>query len=164
MQGPTRRRGRQGPRSLRGFVWSSCVSLCTVIQYCRSDRLFAAPIEALQPTHERGRCLFAREHTSIKNPPRAVGLVPSRREVPMSLKPDVHQNRLLAALPAAEFGRLSPHLELLALPAGEMLSEAASEAAYVYFPATAVVCLLCLMESGMSTGLAIVGNDGMVDV
>ena len=82
----------------------------------------------------------------------------------MSLKPDFHQNRLLAALPATEFGRLSPHLELLALPAGEVLSDAAREATYVYFPATAVVCLLCLMESGTSTGLAIVGNEGMVDV
>jgi hypothetical protein len=82
----------------------------------------------------------------------------------MPLKPDFHQNRLLAALPATEFGRLSPHLELLALPAGEVLSDTAREATYVYFPATAVVCLLCLMESGTSTGLAIVGNEGMVDV
>ena len=33
------------------------------------------------------------------------------------------QNHLLAALPAAEFGRLAPHLESVAMPLGEVLYE-----------------------------------------
>lgn len=80
------------------------------------------------------------------------------------LKTDVRQNHLLARLPAAEFGRLSPHLDLLSLSAGEVLADARRAGPYLYFPVTAVVCLFCLMETGLSTGVAIVGNEGMVDV
>jgi CRP-like cAMP-binding protein len=60
------------------------------------------------------------------------------------------QNRLLAALPAADFERLAPHLEPV-----PMLR-------YVYFPTTAIVSLYCALGSGVSAEIAGVGNEGMV--
>jgi hypothetical protein len=47
------------------------------------------------------------------------------------------QNDLLAALPAAEFQRLSPDLELVPLPLGMAVYESGGRLEYVYFPPTA---------------------------
>src|SRR3569832_1850205 len=47
-----------------------------------------------------------------------------------SLMPTLHspmQNRLFAALPAAEFDRLSPHLEWVTMPLGEVLYESGGQ-------------------------------------
>ena len=52
------------------------------------------------------------------------------------------QNHLLAALPAAEFARLSPHLELVPLRLGDTLYEPGTQLQHVYFPTTSVVSLL----------------------
>jgi len=51
------------------------------------------------------------------------------------------QNHLLAALPAAEYERLSPHLELVQMPLGEILYESGCQLRHVYFPTTAIVSL-----------------------
>jgi CRP-like cAMP-binding protein len=81
--------------------------------------------------------------------------------------PSLHspsQNHLLAALPAAEFERLSPHLELVPLPLGDMLYEPGGQLRYAYFPTTAIVSLHYVMESGASAESAGVGNEGMVGI
>jgi CRP-like cAMP-binding protein len=74
------------------------------------------------------------------------------------------QNHLLAALPTAEFEVLLPHLEPVALPLGEMLYEPDRALQHAYFPTTAIVSLLHVMESGASAESAGVGNEGMVGV
>lgn len=74
------------------------------------------------------------------------------------------QNHLLAALPAAEFERLAPHLELVPMPLGEMLYEPGGQLRYAYFPTTAIVSLHYVMESGASAEAAGVGNEGMVGI
>src|SRR5512134_3592044 len=74
------------------------------------------------------------------------------------------QNQLLAALPAAEFERLSPHLELVALPLGEILYEPGTQMQHAYFPTTAIVSLHYVMESGASAETAGVGNEGVVGI
>jgi CRP-like cAMP-binding protein len=74
------------------------------------------------------------------------------------------QNHLLAALPAAEFERLSPHLELVPLLLGDMLYEPGGQLRYAYFPTTAIVSLHYVMESGASAESAGVGNEGMVGI
>lgn len=56
------------------------------------------------------------------------------------------QNHLLAALPPAEFGRLSPHLELVTMPLGEALYESGGRLEHVYFPTTSIVSLLYVLE------------------
>jgi CRP-like cAMP-binding protein len=74
------------------------------------------------------------------------------------------QNQLLAALPAADFGRLLPHLELLPLPFGLALYESGSEQEYEYFPTTSIVSLLGVTPDGSSAEIAVVGNDGVVGI
>jgi len=82
----------------------------------------------------------------------------------MSLPHSPSQNYLLAALPAAEFERLSPHLEPILLPLGEMLYEPGEQLQYAYFPTTAIVSLHYVMESGASAETAGVGNEGVVGI
>ena len=77
---------------------------------------------------------------------------------------DPRQNHLLRALPAAEWERLLPHLELVEMPLGHVLYESGGVLDHVYFPTTSIVSLLYVMQSGYSAEIAIVGNEGMVGV
>ena len=72
------------------------------------------------------------------------------------------QNHLLAALPAADYERLLPHLEPLAMPLGQALYESGSAQGYVYFATTSIVSLLHGTHDKSSAEIAIVGNDGVV--
>ena len=74
------------------------------------------------------------------------------------------QNHLLEALPAAEYDRLLPHLELVPMPLGEVIYESGDKLRYAYFPTTCIVSLLYIMENGASTEVAVVGNEGMIGV
>ena len=81
--------------------------------------------------------------------------------------PDPHnpgQNHLLDALPAAERARLFPHLELVSMPLGHAVCEPGMAMHHVYFPTTAIVSLLYVMEDGASAEIAVVGNEGIVGV
>jgi CRP-like cAMP-binding protein len=82
----------------------------------------------------------------------------------MSLPHSPNQNHLLAALPAEEFGRLAPHLELVPMLLGESIYEPGSQLQHVYFPTTAIVSLLYVLESGASAEIAGVGNEGMLGI
>src|SRR4030042_6053259 len=75
-----------------------------------------------------------------------------------------NQNQLLAALPTAEFERITPHLELVAMPLGEVLCESGGQLQHVYFPTTAIVSLHYVMENGASAEIAGVGNEGILGV
>lgn len=75
-----------------------------------------------------------------------------------------NQNHIIAALPTAEFERLAPHLERVAMPLGEVLYESGGKLAYVYFPTTAIVSLQYIMESGASAEIAGVGNEGILGI
>ncbi|WP_341675292.1 Crp/Fnr family transcriptional regulator [Niveibacterium sp. SC-1] len=77
---------------------------------------------------------------------------------------DPRQNHLLAALPPDEYARLYPFLELMPMRLGAVLSESGAQTRYVYFPATAIVSLLYVMENGASAEIAVVGNEGIVGV
>jgi len=82
----------------------------------------------------------------------------------MPLPHSPNQNHLLAALPAAEFERLAPRLELVPLLLGETLYEPGGQLQHVYFPTTAIVSLLYVMESGVSAEIAGVGNEGVLGI
>src|ERR1035437_7265723 len=82
----------------------------------------------------------------------------------MPLPHSPNQNHLLAALPTAEFERLAPHLELVPMLLGEMLYEPDGQLQHAYFPTTAIVSLHYVMESGVSTESAGVGNEGGVGI
>jgi CRP-like cAMP-binding protein len=78
--------------------------------------------------------------------------------------PDPHQNHLFQALPAVVYQRLKPHLEHVALNLGDVLYEPGMKMRYVYFPTTAILSLLYVMEDGASAEIAIVGNEGMLGI
>ena len=82
----------------------------------------------------------------------------------MSVPHSPNQNHLLAALPAAEFERLVPHLELVPMLLGETLYDPGGKLQHVYFPTTAIVSLLYVMESGVSAEIAGVGNEGVLGI
>ncbi|WP_041447570.1 Crp/Fnr family transcriptional regulator [Thiocystis violascens] len=82
----------------------------------------------------------------------------------MPSPPTPRQNHLLAALPDTEFEHLLPHLEWVPLPLGEALYESGAALQHVYFPTTAIVSLLYVMENGASAEIAVVGNDGIVGI
>jgi CRP-like cAMP-binding protein len=73
-------------------------------------------------------------------------------------------NHLLAGLPEAEFDRWLPGLERVEMPLGEVLYESGVALSHVYFPCTAIVSLLYVMENGSSAEIAVVGNDGIVGI
>ena len=73
-------------------------------------------------------------------------------------------NHLIAALPPAELQRWQPQLEAVTLTLGEVLYESGSTLSHVYFPPTAIVSLLYVMENGASAEIAVVGNEGLVGI
>ena len=75
-----------------------------------------------------------------------------------------HQNHLLDALPRSDYERLASHLELIPMALGDVLYESGGELRYVYFPTTAIVSLLYVMEGGASAEIAIVGNEGILGI
>jgi CRP-like cAMP-binding protein len=81
-----------------------------------------------------------------------------------SARQNPRQNRLLAALPEADYARLLPDLELVPLPLGWAVYEAGGELGYVYFPTTSIISLLYVMEDGSSAEIAVTGNDGLVGI
>ena len=75
-----------------------------------------------------------------------------------------HQNFLLAALSKAEFERIAPHLELVAMPLGEVLYESGVRLQHVYFPTSAIVSLHYVTADGASAETAGVGNEGVLGI
>jgi len=73
-------------------------------------------------------------------------------------------NQLLAALPLEQWRRWLPHLEHVEMSLGHVLYEPGSTLKHVYFPTTAIVSLLYVMQNGESAEIAIVGNEGVVGV
>ena len=74
------------------------------------------------------------------------------------------QNHVLAALPADDYTRLLPDLELIPMPLGWVLYESGGQMGYLYFPTTSIVSLLYVMQSGASAEIAITGNCGLVGI
>nr|HPM25447.1 hypothetical protein [Phycisphaerae bacterium] len=82
--------------------------------------------------------------------------------VPFDALQSARKNRLLAALPLAEWQRWLPHLEWVDMPPGRVLHESGHALDHVYFPTTAIVSLLNVTQDGASTEIAVVGNEGVV--
>lgn len=71
-------------------------------------------------------------------------------------------NKLLAALPKAEYERLLPHLEPIALPFKKILFLPNEPIEYVYFIYTGAASMLMTLEGGGVIEVATVGNEGML--
>lgn len=77
---------------------------------------------------------------------------------------DACLNHLLAALPVAEFDRLLENLDPVKLKLGEVIYESGEQLEYIYFPTTAIISLLYIMENGATAEIGMAGNDGLVGI
>ncbi|MGA2552159.1 MAG: Crp/Fnr family transcriptional regulator [Burkholderiaceae bacterium] len=77
---------------------------------------------------------------------------------------DPRTNHLLAALPDADWQRWGQQLEGVELSLGQVLYEPGQNQSHVYFPLTAIVSLLYVLENGESAEIAVVGNEGVVGI
>jgi len=91
-------------------------------------------------------------------------LTASRSPNATSTRHSPRQNHLLAALPASDYERIAARLELVPLKLGDVLYEPGLPLRFVYFPTTAIVSLLYVMEDGASAEIAIVGNEGILGI
>jgi CRP-like cAMP-binding protein len=74
------------------------------------------------------------------------------------------RNHLLESVPEVEKQRWLPLLEPVDMPLGTVLYESGVTLTHVYFPTTAIVSLLYVMENGASGEIAVVGNEGVVGI
>ena len=71
-------------------------------------------------------------------------------------------NRLLSALPKAEYQRLLYHLEPVILPFDEILLESGQKCRYLYFPTQGIVSQISIMDEDLTTEVGLIGKEGMV--
>jgi CRP-like cAMP-binding protein len=71
-------------------------------------------------------------------------------------------NRLLAAQTGEEFARLLLQLQPVAVAGGEIVYQPDGASEYVYFPETAVLSQLSILEDGKTVETAMVGGEGVV--
>ncbi len=71
-------------------------------------------------------------------------------------------NRLLAALPAEEYGPLLPHLELVDMRTGQTVYEPNETPRHVYFPLTGCASVVVSMEDGQMVEAGTIGREGLV--
>jgi CRP-like cAMP-binding protein len=72
------------------------------------------------------------------------------------------ENRLLDALPRAEYERIRPHLEGVPIAARQVISEADGPISHVYFPTGGVISLVSFMDRGAAVEIATIGREGLV--
>jgi CRP-like cAMP-binding protein len=77
---------------------------------------------------------------------------------------DLEKNLLLSALPGSVRDQWLPHLKSVEMPLSQVVYESGATLSDVYFPTTAIVSLLYVMENGASAEIAIVGNEGIVGI
>ncbi|WP_394808175.1 Crp/Fnr family transcriptional regulator [Nitrosomonas sp.] len=74
------------------------------------------------------------------------------------------QNLLLAALPKSVFDTIEPSLKLVDLKLDEVLWEMDEQRKHIYFPTSAMICLLYETEDGESIEVGMTGRLGMVGI
>lgn len=71
---------------------------------------------------------------------------------------------LLASLPAEEFNQLTKYLEPVSLTLGKVLYESGDKMTHIYFPTTAIISLLYIMENGATAEIGIARNNGLIGI
>jgi CRP-like cAMP-binding protein len=94
----------------------------------------------------------------------SAGLPASYRRHASDRSREIKLNQLLAALPDDELNRWLPQLELVDLPLGQVVYESGGIEKSVYFPTSAIISLLYVMENGDAAEIAVVGNEGIVGI
>lgn len=78
--------------------------------------------------------------------------------------PPPRDNRLLAALPLADYNRLLPWLEPVALPLGQTIYGPRDREKYLYFVTAGIVSRFYVTTTGASVDVAITGSEGVIGV
>jgi CRP-like cAMP-binding protein len=73
-------------------------------------------------------------------------------------------NHLLAGITDEEMTRLLPNLQPVSLPLAKVIYESDEKLDYIYFPTTAIISLLYIMENGATAEIGVVGNDGLIGI
>src|SRR6266404_3983534 len=74
------------------------------------------------------------------------------------------ENRLLAAMPDADYQALLPMLQRVPMPLGQAVYESGGPQGYVYFPTSCIVSLLYVLADGATAEIAVTGNEGLVGI
>ncbi len=70
-------------------------------------------------------------------------------------------NRLLGALEATDFARLRPHLQIVQLEPQTILADLGDRIRHLYFPHSAVICLMAVMRERGVAETATIGSEGV---
>ena len=73
-------------------------------------------------------------------------------------------NLILAAVAAEDQEAWLPHVEAVELPLGYMVQDVGSPTGQVYFPVDAVITVLGISRDGASSGVALIGREGLVGI
>ena len=73
-------------------------------------------------------------------------------------------NRLLAALPPADFDLLAPHLRKVSLERDTVLVRTGDLIEQIYFPCSGTIAFIMDMPNGQTVATAVVGNEGAVAI
>jgi CRP-like cAMP-binding protein len=87
-----------------------------------------------------------------------------RRELPTSNRPSPtsNPNALLAALPAGDYARVFPLMELVPLKLKAFLHKAGEQIEHVYFPGGGFCSVVTVLQDGGMVEVATIGREGMV--
>lgn len=77
---------------------------------------------------------------------------------------EARANHLLAGITDEEMARLLSNLQPVSLPLGKVIYESDEKLDYIYFPTTAIISLLYIMENGATAEIGVVGNDGLIGI
>ena len=73
-------------------------------------------------------------------------------------------NRLLAALPLADFHLLAPHLRKVALEPEAVLVRSGDPIEHIYFPLSGLIAFIMEMPNGQTVATAVVGSEGATGI
>jgi CRP-like cAMP-binding protein len=73
-------------------------------------------------------------------------------------------NRLLAALPTADFNLLAPYLRNVSLKRDAVLVRSGERIEQIYFPCSATISFMLDMPNGQTVATAVIGNEAAVGV
>lgn len=91
-------------------------------------------------------------------------LVKRRPPSPNRPPPRENRNLLLAALPADEYKRILPHLDIVPLKLKSLIHRAGDPIEHVYFPGGGFCSMLTVLKDGGMVEVATIGREGMVGV
>lgn len=73
-------------------------------------------------------------------------------------------NRLLAALPSADFALLAPYLRKVPLEHDQVLVRSGDKVGHLWFPCSGAIALIMELPNGQTAATAVVGNDGGIGI